>query len=156
MRVNELICKAWLKLSAEDKSCADQWISDETWRRVIRKCHIYLSDAIQLNCGALNLALPSLSTRRFGSSNLNGIYHKNSQKACPYAGKKRRVSFYYRSVHRQPPSDPSAATNIEDVFAKSIRMYSNRLRIEAFETEKRKQDEVGKEIQKTTYDAQKN
>ena len=37
MRVNELICKAWLKLSAEDNSYADQWISDETWLRVIRK-----------------------------------------------------------------------------------------------------------------------
>ena len=37
MRVNELICKAWLKLNAEDNSYADQWILDETWMRVIRK-----------------------------------------------------------------------------------------------------------------------
>ena len=38
MRVNELICKVWLNLSAEDNIYADQWISDKTWLRVICKC----------------------------------------------------------------------------------------------------------------------
>ena len=37
MRVNELICNAWLKLSAEINRYADQWISGETWLRVIGK-----------------------------------------------------------------------------------------------------------------------
>ena len=37
MCVKKIICKAGWKLSAEDNSYADQWISDETWLWMIRK-----------------------------------------------------------------------------------------------------------------------
>ena len=131
-----LITKAWLQLRSNNPLYNDQWISDETWLRLIKKHYSALQDAINFNRAALNRALSPL-VGEFNSSNIPGIYRTQFFTLRLYDDKKKRqVSFYYRQVHNEPPSRPTAATDVLYIHAKSIRIHNYRLRLAPSEKDK--------------------
>ena len=144
-KAKDLISDAWRKISSENSLYSDQWLCDETWYRVIRRYYPSLPDTIKFNRTVLNRALTPLSGS-YDQTNIEGIYHANFFMICPYEGKKRNVSYYFRTVHGAPPSSPTASSSVQDIIAQSISMQIDRARISALEREKSKNDDVSKSI----------
>jgi hypothetical protein len=46
-----------------------------------------------------------------------GLFVAKFHVECPYSGKKRRVSYYFRQVNGKPPADPVSASDVADVHA---------------------------------------
>ena len=117
MKPNQLVSEAWLKISSDNALYSDQWLCDETWVRVIKKCYPSLPVAISFNCATLNRILTGLSGNH-DQSNIMGIYHAKFSTLCPYDGQKRKVSYYFRQVDSAIPSSPTASSDVQDTNAK--------------------------------------
>jgi hypothetical protein len=145
----KLISQAWLKLSSEQTQYQDRWVSDETWVRVMIRCHPDLVAATNIDCGKFN---PAITTSygsiydHFDSSNHLGIFSKKFKAVCPYSNKRRSIRWYYRTIKGPHPDDPF--TPPIDDFAKSHRMQQNRERTTTSEQQMRQSDEVGIAISK--------
>ena len=63
--------------------------------------------------------------------------------------------YYYRIVTNKPPSPPMQASDVEDIIARSTRMFLDRERISTAEQKKRLNDEVVKAAEEVKAEKEK-
>ena len=119
-----LVRDAWLEISA-DSSHQDTWLCDET---ILRHIRLSLPTTININRQAINLALKSIAGSRH-SQKILGLYHVMFRTICPYNTNKkaRDVNYFYRYVSEKP-SFPTLPSDVEDIIARSVRLFGWRAR----------------------------
>ena len=102
---------------------------DESWLRVINLHVLTLSKAIpNFSQKKTNSAIGTVAGL-FDTSNDGGIYRKQFKFECPYNGLRRGVWFIYiRPKGGEAPSEPSQASDFEDVYAKYLSLLQGRNR----------------------------
>ena len=150
---NQLIQNAYYNLTAGGPY-ADNWICDETILQLIKTRYPKIESAFKYDRRAINRALVKI-TGAYDSSNLTKVYTSSFETLCPYTNTKRKVYFYYRCTNDEPPSQPSQASDVQDIVAQSKRMQEKRERLSDAERKHYSTDEVTKKIQAVIKDNEK-
>ena len=103
---------------------------DETIFRLLNSHLPHLKNTFTFTRTGLNRALSSKAGLCNGQ-NLHGLYVAKFQTECPYFGKKREVSYYFRqdTKNNQPPDDPVCPSDVFDKYASSNQLRRNCIRL---------------------------
>jgi len=106
------------------------WMCDETIFRLLNSHFPHLKKTLNFTRTGLNRALSSKAGLCTGQ-NLHGLYVAKFQTECPYFGKKREVSYYFRQATNdaQPPDDPQCVLDVVDKYASSNQLRRNCIRL---------------------------
>ena len=83
----------------------DNWRCDETWVRIVSSRYPEVINSVGFSRKVFNCAISGYAAQ-CGSPNESGIFMHQFLMPCPYdSGKRRKLSFYYRQVAGNPPTD---------------------------------------------------
>lgn len=121
-----IIFSSYYNLTSACPNYQKCWMCDETIFRLLNSHFPHLKNTFTFTRTGLNRALSSKAGLCTGR-NLHGLYVAEFQTECPYFGKKREVSYYFRqaTTDTQPPDDPQCVLDVVDKYASS---KSNQLR----------------------------
>ena len=125
-----IIFSSYYNLTGASPHCQQCWMFDETIFRLLNSHLPHLKNTFTFTRRGLNRALSSKAGLCTGQ-NLHGLYVAKFQTECPYFGKKREVSYYFRQATNdaQPPDDPQCVLDVVDKYASSNQLRRNCIRL---------------------------
>ena len=125
-----IISSSYFTLTGASPMYQQCWMCDETIFRLLNSHFPHLKKTLNFTRTGLNRALSSKAGLCTGQ-NLHGLYVAKFQTECPYFGKKREVSYYFRQATNdsQPPDDPQCVLDVVDKYASSNQLRRNCIRL---------------------------
>ncbi len=88
-----IIYQCYVNLTDALKKFQDNWMSDETWVRVLSSRYPDVINSVGFSRELFNRAISRYATQ-CGSPNESCIFMHQFLMPCPYEGQQRKVSFY--------------------------------------------------------------
>ena len=124
----DIIFETYSSLTAASPYYQQNWMGNETIVWILNAHCPQLKKAFNFTCEVLNRIL-SAKAGPFTGPNEFGLFVANIYVECPYSGKKRRVSYYFRQVNGKPPADPVSASDVADVHASTNQLWRDCIRL---------------------------